>query len=189
VSFIVTVTAATSSLVLGAPAEEMPSQTRNKVWQKLHELEIANQILAIMLTKEQAIALLPICKKAQERIDEIEKKESEQLNNLEAEIAKSLEEVHQKQKGPSQEFLQKISDIFADMRKKRTFIERQNFQEVIQALQKILEPWQVTAMSNSLKKVPREKLTGSVNIEGLNQFIRGVLLDSYAPKIIELFAK
>ncbi|MER3414376.1 MAG: hypothetical protein C4341_09155 [Armatimonadota bacterium] len=130
----------------------------NPILQTLAEIDIANQILPLLLTKDQTNRLLTLVERARAEAKQQEKKEADALKALKTEADKVHEEAVKMGKVPSQEFLKKVNDMFADWEKERLNIRAKNTILLMSCVKEILNEGQIKAAIGVVDKVYDEQL-------------------------------
>lgn len=128
------------------------------ILQTLAEIDISNQILPLLLTKDQTNRLLTLIERARAAAREQEKKEADALKALKAEADKIHSEAVKLGKVPSQEFLKKVNDMFASWEKERLNIRAKNTVLVMSSVKEILNEGQIKAAVGVVDKVYDEQL-------------------------------
>ncbi|RMG23535.1 MAG: hypothetical protein D6724_08085 [Armatimonadetes bacterium] len=124
----------------------------------LAEIDLANQILPLLLTKEQTNEILTIIERTRAAVKEQQKKEADALKALKAEADKVHKEAVEMGKVPSQEFLKKVNDLFATWEKERLNIRAKNTILLMSRIKDILNEGQIKAAIGVVDKVYDEQL-------------------------------
>jgi hypothetical protein len=128
------------------------------ILQTLAEIDISNQILPLLLTKDQTNRLLTVIERARAEAKQQEKKEADALKALKAEAEKVHQEAVKAGKVPSQEFLKKVNDMFAAWEKERLNIRAKNTVLLMASIKEILNEGQIKAAAGVVDKVYDEQL-------------------------------
>lgn len=149
------------------------------IFEKNIKLDLYNQILPLLFTKEQFRAILPAIERTRQRVRETEKLEFDELQKLEAEMDKALKDAADKQALPPAELMTKISNTLKKLSVARRLIVDMNIQEVNDAFMKVANPGQQKAAANSLNLAlyyPNAKPEEVKNEQKLRIFVSEVLL-------------
>ncbi len=118
-----------TAVMLMAPATVQISSSDpygvDPVYDKLAEIDAANRILPLILTKDQIGRLLPVIETCRQNVRNQEKKEATQMKGMQEEVDK----VHADAlKGivPSQQFLDKVSKMFVGFENERRGVKTAN---------------------------------------------------------------
>ncbi|KAA0228664.1 MAG: hypothetical protein AKCLJLPJ_00479 [Fimbriimonadales bacterium] len=122
----------------------------------LEEIDVANQILPLVMDREQLNKMLLQIEKCRGNVLAQEKKEADALKRAEAEIKKAHEEAL---KGivPKDEFLTKMNKMFADFTNDRNGVKLANALLLRDAMKEILNPGQIKAAVGVVDKVYNEQ--------------------------------
>ena len=145
-------------MALGSPVQI----TRNDphkiqpVLDMLAEIDAANQVLPIVLTKEQIKKLLPVIEKCRQNVRNQEKKEADRLKALKAEADKVHAEAV---RGlvPSQEFLDKVNKLFDTFDNEARGVIIANTIIILDALKGLLHEGQKRAVIGVVDKIYNEE--------------------------------
>lgn len=134
-----------------APAQSTDyGKKSDEVLNKLRQLDLLNQILPVVMTKEQIRKILPAVEKAREIVKVTEKAEADQLKKLEAKIDPALKEAYEMGKVPSDEVLKDYAKTFAKLQIVRKSVVEANTRAVIEKLKEVLNKGQIAAARNAL---------------------------------------
>lgn len=107
----------------------------------LAEIDLANQILPLTLTKDQVKELLPKIEECRQNVRNQEKKEADKLKTIRDEAEKVLKDC-EKGSVPTPEFLKKVEGMFTDFYNQRNGVKLANVIIMYQAMDKILHDGQ-----------------------------------------------
>lgn len=122
---------------------------------KLAEIDVANQILPLVLTKDQINKLLPIIEKCRQNVRQQEASEARRIKELQPEIDKVYDEIG-KAISPSETFLAKINLLFETFEKERQKVLVDNGAIILANMKEILNEGQKKAAINVVDKVYNE---------------------------------
>ena len=119
---------------------------------KLAELDLANRILPLLLTKEQIKVLLPEIEKARKNVRDQEKKEADRVKALQPDIDKYHSEIFAG-KTPPKEFLDKMTALFKKFDNERLQVKVANALILSEAINKHLNEGQIKAIVGVVDKI------------------------------------
>lgn len=154
----------------------------NPIIDKLAQIDKANQILPMVLTKAQLQKLLPKIERCRDNIRNQEKKEADRLKAMAADIDKVHAEAA---KGvvPSHDFLNRVSSVYAQFEQERTGVKAANAMIMNEAIDQILDAGQKKRIHSIVDKVfnaKTQKWEDATEGEKLTYFALSVLLDDDA---------
>jgi hypothetical protein len=123
---------------------------------KMAELDLANRILPLLLTKDQIAKLLPEIEKARKNVRDQEKKEADRLKELQPEIDKYHSEIFEG-KTPPQAFLDKMTALFKKFDNERVGVKVANALILSEAMNKHLNEGQIKAAVGVVDKIYDEQ--------------------------------
>ena len=124
--------------------------------EKMAELDLANRILPLLLTKDQIKKLLPEIEKARKNVRDQEKKEADRLKALQPEIDKYHAEIFEG-KTPPQAFLDKMTALFKKFDNERIGVKIANALILSEAMNKNLNEGQIKAAVGVVDKIYDEQ--------------------------------
>lgn len=157
------------------------------IFEKNIKLDLYNQILPLLFTKEQFRAVLPAIERTRQRVRETEKLEYEELRKLEGEMDAALKKATDNQAIPPPELMTKISNTLKKLTVARRLIIDANIQEVMDAFMKTANAGQQKAAANSLNMalyMPNAKPEDVKDEQKLRIFVSEVLLHPAAYDIM-----
>lgn len=172
--------------------QDASAKRADEILNKLHELDLLNQLLPVLMTKEQMRKILPAVEKAREMVRATEKGEAEQLEKLSAKIDPVIAEAYEKKKVPSIEILTEYAKTFAKLRVVRRSVVEANTSNVLEVVQKTLDKGQLAAARNALEpkyidpSLDKEKMSDD---EKLRFWVKVILLDPQAYTILTKLSK
>lgn len=174
--------------IAGAPAplQKKPNPEADRILLKVRRLEIVDQFLPVLMTKDQIKKLLPDIEKARQNEDDLQKKELEAMKAIESKIDKALEGAIKSQKSPDEEFVKEYNKVFTTMANKRKILVDFTSGLVLKKMKEVLNEGQLKAAENALD--PRffgEKEKDSLSSdEKLLLWVREVLLDRASYEVL-----
>lgn len=144
------------TLLTWLPSQQPTKRTIAEVQTMLGEIDVANRILPLVLTKEQIRKLLPVIEKCRQNARNQEQKEARELLAM----ADEIEKVHMNTlKGvvPSPEFLAKMNEIFKRFENERNAVKMANGILLGQTLDEVLHDGQKRAIVGVVDKVFNEQ--------------------------------
>ncbi len=159
-------------------ADQMAAQS-SIIFDKNLKLDLYNQILPILFTKEQLRAILPSIERARQTVRETEKLEFEELKKLEKELDAALKDAESNQKIPPPELMTKVSNTLKKLSTARMLIVQMNTQAVYDAFMKATNAGQQKAAANSLNMaliMPGTKPEDVKDEDKIRIYVREILL-------------
>ncbi|MFN8138356.1 MAG: hypothetical protein U0R49_01005 [Fimbriimonadales bacterium] len=169
-------------IMTGASLQQVSKNDKygiNPVMDRLAQIDKANQILPLLLTKDQIKQLLPKIERCRENIRNQEKKEADRIKVLGPDADKVYNETL---KGivPSQDFLSKTRSLFDQFAQERNGVKAANSIILIEAMDQIFDRGQKQRIIGVVDKVFNErsmKWESGTEGEKLSFFALNVLLD------------
>lgn len=183
------------SLVGGATAQTTTSarvKRSEEILKKIRETELLNQILPVLMTKEQIRKIIPEIEKAREVVRQTEAAELEVLKKLEPEVDAVLKDGYGKSKVPTREFFDQYDKEFKKMRVVRTQIILINSGKVMAVAKEVLNKGQLEAARKALSPTIFEADKDPKTLtddEKLLMWVRVVLLDPQSYDILIKLSK
>lgn len=179
---------AMTSVFAGAQAvDQERAQKSDEVFQKATKLDLLNQILPLLFTKEQFRDILPSIERARQRVRETQKLEADELSKLDKQLDAALKDAMEKGVVPPRELLADVSKTLQKLSIARGIISGQNTQEVFDAFVKTANAGQKKAAANALSPKlfdPSAKPEEMSDDEKLRVFVREILLHPLAYDIM-----
>jgi len=123
---------------------------------KMAELDLANRVLPLLLSKDQINKLLPEIERARKNVRAQEKKEADRLKALQPEIDKYHAEIFQG-KTPPKEFLDKLTALLKKFESERLQVKVANAIILSDAIKKNLDEGQIKAVVGVVDKIYDEQ--------------------------------
>jgi len=120
--------------------------------EKLAEIDLANQLLPVLMTKDQIKVLLPVIEKCRTNVRAQAKKEADRLKALQSEIDKVYGEAY-KGMVPSQEFLDKITALFTKFANERVGVSLANSLLLFEKMKETLNDGQKKAVVGVVDRI------------------------------------
>jgi hypothetical protein len=147
---------------------------------KTRKLELLNQLLPVLMTKEQIKALLPAIEKARANVRTIHKMEADDLKKLEAKLDESIKNGLEKGAVPPREQIQDIAKLMRAFQIRRQVAANENLETVLPVFMKELNAGQQKAAANSLDPRffdPNAKPEEMKVEDKVRVFVREIVLD------------
>ena len=160
-------------------AQQQRGERSDNVVDKVDKLNLLNQILPLIMTKEQIRKILPAIERARQKVRDIEKVESDDLKAIEGKVDAALKDAMGKDAVPSKALLQELAGTFAAMRNRRQLIAEENAQNVAKVVKEVLNAGQIKTEANSINPKlfnPNFKPEEMTQDDRLELFIREILL-------------
>lgn len=170
---------------------EARAERSTQIYEKNLKLDLYNQILPLLMTKEQFRPILQAVERCRQRVQETEKLEYEELRKLEGDIDKALKDAQEKQVIPPAELLTRISATLKKLGAARRLIIQMNTDEVMEAFMKNANAGQQKAAANSLNMAqfaPGMKVEDMKDEDKIRIFVQEVLLHPSAHDILKKLA-
>lgn len=179
--------------VIGWQGASDSSKQADEILKRVHKLDMLNQVLPVLMTKDQLQKILPVIEKARAKVKATEKSEFEALSKLNPKIDSALKEAFEKKKVPGREVLGEVAGLFKTFELRRIVIGNENTDSVIKVLKETLNEGQLASMRNALEPglydpgLDPKKMTDD---EKLKFYVQGILLDPAMYEILtELYKK
>jgi len=167
------------------------AERSTQIYEKNIKLDLYNQILPILLTKEQFRPILQAVERCRQRVTETEKLEYEELRKLEADMDKALKDAGEKLVIPPPELMTRISNTLKKLGTARRLIIQMNTDEVLEAFMKAANAGQQKAAANALNMAlfaPGVKVETMKDEDKIRIFVQEVLLHPSAHDILKKLA-
>lgn len=137
--------------MLTAQAGVDRAKRAEEIQAKARKMDLLNQILPLLLTREQLDKLLPAVEKARQTARKTQIAEYDELVKLEPALDKSLKEAYDEGKVPAQETLASVSKTYKTLDLARNIIINQNIDLVQEVLEKELTAGQKKSLVGALR--------------------------------------
>ncbi len=141
---------ATAFIAFAGDTEADRIKKADEINYKLVKIDVYNQILPLILKKDQISKLLPVIEKARKRTKDTQDQELEVMKAMEKKLDVALKEANEKSKVPSRELFKEILDMYKLFRVKRLVTIGENTDTVSEVLNKILDKGQKAALIGAL---------------------------------------
>jgi hypothetical protein len=178
------------TLVSGASAQPITTERGKKsdeIFLKIRKIDLLNQILPLILTKEQINKLLPAIERSRAKQKQILSGEDDELAKLQAEVDETYKKAIEKDEYPTKEFLNKISSKTAEMSLKRDLALTEMTEDLTKALDATLHEGQKKALINSFSPKfidPTKKPEEIPDTTKMRFFVQRVLLDPLTRELL-----
>lgn len=163
------------------------AEKADEIMMRIRELDLLNQILPVVLTKEQVAKILPAVERARKEVLKAEQAELEAMKKLDEKLQKAVKEAYGTGQVPTRELLGEAVKLLKELSLKRIIVASQNADHVFRVLDDTLNRGQKKAAANALEpslidpSLDKEKMTEE---EKLRFFVRIILLDPIAYDIL-----
>lgn len=163
------------------------AERSTRILTQVHRLDLLNQILPILLTKEQINKILPSLEKAKQSIRETEAKEVELLKTIEAKVDEAVKNGVEKGEVPSRELLKKVLATFQYFQIARQSVIEANVDRTVEAMKSCMNAGQTKSAMNA---IDWKKFDPSLNPEKMSDdeklrlYVKVVLLDPLAYEVL-----
>ncbi|MEZ5162834.1 MAG: hypothetical protein R2688_03590 [Fimbriimonadaceae bacterium] len=160
------------------------------IGRRIHHLNLLNQVLPVLMTKEQIKKLLPVMEKQRQAVKDLEKREFDEMSKIDAKVQAALKEAKEKQVLPSDELNAEIQLMATKFNMERIKLLALQINELTAAMEEHLNAGQIKAAALALNpKIfnPEVDDTQYTEKERLLLWVRYVLMDpEIYPLMIEL---
>lgn len=173
--------------VLAQSTSDQRAERSTRILTQVHRLDLLNQILPILLTKEQINKILPTLEKAKQAIRETEAKEVELLKTIEAKVDESVKNGIEKGEVPDREILKKVLATFQYFQIARQSVVEANVDRTVEAMKSCMNAGQTKSAMNA---IDWKKFNPSLNPEKMSDdeklrlYVKVVLLDPLAYDVL-----
>ncbi len=154
---------------------------------KMRTMELTNQILPLLLTKEQLRDLLPPIEKARLAVKQAQAEEFGVLKTYEAKLDAAIKDALEKGQIPGRAMLIEMNRVLTALSMKRRAIADENVATVLAAVDKVMNVGQRKAAANSLDPKlfdPTLKVEEMKETDKVRFFVGEILLDPLAYDIL-----
>ncbi len=162
------------------------------IFEKATRVDLYNQILPILLTKEEYRDLLPAIEKARQKVRDTQKLEAGELAKLEAKLDSAIKEADEKGLVPPRELLTSVSQTLSKFTFARRIIAESNTNDVYTVFMKITNAGQQKAAANALNPryfAPNVKPEEMKDEDKIKIYVREILLHPVAYDIMRQLSK
>jgi len=166
--------------IAGAPTiQKKPNPDADRIALKVRRIEILDQLLPVLMTKDQIKKLLPEIEKARQSEIDIQKDELDEMKAFEPKLDLALAAAIKEQKVPEDEFVIEYLKMFSKFSNKRKFFFTNSAKAIVVKMKEVMNSGQLKTAELSLnpllfgEKDP-ESMTSD---EKLVLWAREVLLD------------
>jgi hypothetical protein len=178
------------TLCLPAAFGQTPSEQARRadeIMAKAARLDLLNQILPVLFTKEQLRKILPSIEKARQLNRETEKEEYKALLKLEGKLDAAIKDANDKGQVPTRALLNEVFQTYDQLTKKRQIVIALNTNDVLQVFLANVNNGQKKAAANSLD--PRQfdrtvKVDEMKEEDKLRLYVREILLHPLAYDVL-----
>lgn len=175
------------ALALALPlAAQTPSEQAARsdaILTTLRKVELVNQLLPMLLNKEQMSKVLTAVERARAEARKTEKDEYEFLRRLEPKLEAALKDALEKGVVPKQELFTEVAATLQTLQLKRKAVADDNTEKVAAVLEEVLDAGQKKAVANSLNVrlfMPNADPDKVTDEEKMRLFVKYILLDPQA---------
>ena len=168
-------------------SQDQRAKRSDEIITKIRRMDLANQILPLVLTKSQLDKLLPAVEKARSEGRKAQEIEYEMLTKLEPSVDAAIKDAYEKQMLPKQETMVAAASTFKTMRLRRDAIITDNVDAVMAVLEKELNAGQKKAAANAVQPslfdptLDPSKMSDSAK---MRFFVQAILLDFEAYDVL-----
>jgi len=172
---------------LAQSTSDQRAERSTRILTQIHRLDLLNQILPILLTKDQINKILPSLEKAKQSIRETEAKEVELLKSIEAKVDEAVKNGVEKGEVPNRDLLKKVLATFQYFQIARQSVIEANVDRTVEAMKGCMNAGQTKAAMNA---IDWKKFDASLNPEKMSDdeklrlYVKVVLLDPLAYDVL-----
>lgn len=178
---------ALAPMAFGQGLQDERAKKSDQVLAKVRQIDLLNQILPVLMTKEQLDKILPVVEKARQAVKDQQRRESEELVKLEPDLDKAIKDGNEKGLIPGQEVIKKVYAYFKAFAITRKSITDENTANVMAVVKATLNAGQIRSMQNALSPQsfdPSLDASKMTDDEKLKFFVQNILLDPIAYDVL-----
>lgn len=172
---------AVAVMAFGQPVTpEERGKRSDEIMGKMRTIELANQILPLLLTKEQLRELLPVIEKARQAVRAAQTEEFTVMKSYEQKLDAALKEALDKGQVPGRELIGELNRLLTALSLKRRVIADENTTSVMAIVEKSFNAGQKKVAASSLDPKlfdPTIKVEEMKESDKIRFFIAEILLD------------
>ena len=177
------------SIVAASPAQTDAERVRQatEITRKLQRLDLLNQILPVLMTRDQIRRILPAIEQARQNARDLERAEFERMKVIVPRLDAALEAAEKRGTIPPTEFLDEVSKMLRQLATARTLMMALNADKVLEAMERHLNEGQRRAAANALDPRmfnPDADVSKLTEQQKLKAWIKHVLLNENAYQIL-----
>ena len=168
------------------------AQKADAAMEAIRKLDLLNQILPIVLTKEQVNHLLPVVEKARAKFRLTMQREAEELGKMQSRLDAAVKEATDNQKLPDKALLAEANKLINTLTLVRQVITEENTDLVLEQLKKTCNAGQLKTAANSLDPRYYGSTAKPAEVKEetkLRLFVREILLDALTYDLLLKMAK
>jgi hypothetical protein len=180
----------------GSTASIQDAETRgaksNEILTQMRQLDLLNQILPLLMNKDQIGKLLTAIEKARANVRNIEQLEDQDLAKQAQKVSEATKAGFDQQKLPERELLVELNKLVRAFSIRRQVAIGENVTTVKEAFDAVLNPGQRKAAANSLNPGlfdPSLKVEQMSEEQKIRFFIQEILLDPLAYDVLKRLQK
>ncbi len=183
---------ATTLCAFSQVTQEERAKKSDQILIKMRKLDLMNQMLPLLLTKDQMRKILPAVEKGRQAVREQEKLEFDYLRKLEPKVDEALKEAEDKGKVPTRELLKEAITTFTMFGLKRRAVADDNADLVLKAFNSTLDAGQRKVAMNLLDpsaSQPGIDVKSMKDDDKVRFYVKFVILDPLAYDILLQMSK
>lgn len=166
------------------------SAKATEIGRRIHQLNLLNQVLPVLMTKDQIKKLLPVMEKQRQAVKDLEKREFDEMMKIDAKVQAAVKDAKEKQILPSDELNAEIQTLASKFNLERVKLLALQINELAAAMEVHLNAGQIKSAAMALNpKIYNPEVDESqyTEKERLLLWVRYVLMDpEIYPLMIEL---
>lgn len=171
------------TMITAQVSQEQRAKRADEIMRKVRQVDLLNQLLPLVLTKQQLDKILPAVEKARNEVRKAEQVEFDMLTRLEPKLDKAIEEGVKQQKLPSEEVMKEAGATLRTFNLRRMAVVADNVDAVMAVFEKELNAGQKKAAANALKPGlfdPTLDASQWTDQQKMRFFVQMILLDREA---------
>lgn len=173
-------TAALALLTVSVFAQALPINPKStEIQTKIRQIDLMNNILPVLLKKDQLQQILPLIERARQAEANLMKQEEKVLRDLEPSVDGAIKEGTEKQVLAKPELITKILNAFKGMQLARQVLSEEHVEKLLKLCETILDEGQkkaaITALDPGFYKGKDPKTFS--DRDKLKFFVGGILMD------------
>lgn len=174
-------------VAFGTSQDPDKAKRSTAILEKMRQIDLLNQLVPLVMTKEQIRKLLPAIERARQDVRKQQAEEADLLQKYQARIEKAVADGTDKGIVPEKAFLKELNALVITMTMKRNAVASDNTDAVMAVMKATLNSGQLKAAGNSLN--PRVfdttiKPEDMKDDDRLRLFVREIMLDPLAYDVL-----
>lgn len=191
---LITCLLAISCLFMFGRVDQTSEQAKksDEIVMKMRQIDLLNQIIPLVLTKDQINQLLPAIERARAKAALVQKDEASALRKLDGKISEAIKKAIETGVAPPKDLLNELATATTAMTEKRLLAMDENTDAVYKVFSDTCNAGQKKAAANSFSPAfinPGVKPDQLTDVQKIRFFVDNVLLDPQAHDLLVALAK